>query len=340
MKALYARKDFDFKIEEYEPRKPGLNEVLVKVHGCGLCGTDLHFARDVGPDYNPLGHEISAEVVETGEGAIPYKPGDKVIVEDVAQCGICEYCKSGKPYLCRNMYDLQGQPGMSEIMTVDYHLLDKFDGIPWPEATLVEPMAVAYNSVLNARIPLGGNVIVVGPGPIGLLCVPLAKLNGAAKVVLVGTSKKRKRAQKRFEIGTELGADFIIEALEEDAVKRSKEILSRGADSVIVTSPPKTIPGAVQLTKFGGTVSFISINLGGQNLVQFDVNELIFNKITLSATFAEPAQNFPDTINIIKNKIIDVSKLITTTFSFDEAKEVFSKSDSGESPIVKAVFEP
>ena len=149
--------------------------MLVKVHACGLCGTDLHFARDWGPEYAPLGHEISAEVIEVGDGEIPYKPGDKVIVEDVAMCGICEACKSGEPYRCRNMYNLEDQPGMAEMMTVNYHLLDKFDDIPWIEATLVEPMAVAYNTVLAANIKLGGNVVVMGPGPIGLMCVKLAK---------------------------------------------------------------------------------------------------------------------------------------------------------------------
>ncbi len=340
MKRLYARKPFDFKIEEFEPKKPGLNEVLVKVHACGVCGTDLHFARDWGPDYAPLGHEISAEVVEVGEGDIPYSPGDKIIVEDVAQCGICEDCKSGKPYLCRNMYDLQGQPGMAEMMTVNYHLLDKFEGIPWVDATLTEPMAVAYNTVLNANIPLGGNVVIMGPGPIGLMCVSLSKIRGAGKVALIGTTKKKPRGKKRLEVGEELGADYIIQSLEEDPVKRIKDIFPKGADSVIVTSPPKTLPQAIQLARYGGTITYIGINLGGEQRIELDVNELIFNKHSLIPTFAEPAQNFPDTINILENKLFDASKIITTTFSFEEAKEIFEKADSGEEPIIKAVLVP
>jgi L-iditol 2-dehydrogenase len=110
VKALYARKGFEFKIEESEPHKPGHDEVLVRVHACGVCGTDLHIARDWSEGWAPLGHEIAAEVVEVGEGSIPYAPGDKVIVEDVALCGVCEDCKSGRSALCRNLYDLRGQP--------------------------------------------------------------------------------------------------------------------------------------------------------------------------------------------------------------------------------------
>ena len=340
MKALYAKKSFDFNIENYEPKKPGMNEVMVKVHACGLCGTDMHFARDWTEGYAALGHEISAEIIELGEGDIPYKKGDKVIVEDVALCGICEDCKSGKPYLCRHMYDLGGQPGMAETMTVNFHLLDKFDDIPWVDATLVEPMAVAYNTVKNGNIPLGGTVVVTGPGPIGLMCVRLAKLAGASKVILVGTSMKNLREKTRFEAGLSLGADEIVESTEYDPVKRVKEILPKGADTVLVTSPPKTLPVSLQYSRFGGTVSFIGIDLGGKSSVEVDINELIFNKISLIPTFAEPAQNFPQTIDLLRNKMVDASKIISHTFGFNKAEDIFRRSDSGEEPVLKAVFIP
>ena len=80
MKAAFARSPFDFDIRDVEPRKPGPDEVLVRVRACGLCGTDLHFARDWQGEYQPLGHEIAAEVVEVGSGNIPYEAGNRVIV--------------------------------------------------------------------------------------------------------------------------------------------------------------------------------------------------------------------------------------------------------------------
>ncbi|MBN2551999.1 MAG: zinc-binding dehydrogenase [Spirochaetales bacterium] len=340
MKALFAKKSFEFKIEEREPKKPGQDQVLVKVHACGVCGTDLHFARDWTEGFAPLGHEIAAEVVEIGTGNIPYKVGDKVIVEDVALCGVCEDCKSGRTEFCRNMYDLEGQPGMAEMMTVNYHLLDRFDGIPWTHATLVEPMAVAYNTVLKAKIPLGGNVVVLGPGPIGLMCVRLAKMAGAVKVVLVGWSSKDVREAARLKVGTQMGADTIVESAEGDPAKRIKEIFPKGADSVIVTSPPKTLPQGVSFAKFGGTVSFIGINLGGKSTIELDVNDLIFNKISLIPCFAEPALNFPETIKLLQEKAVDASLLITTEFGFSEAEEVFRNSDSGREATIKAVLVP
>jgi len=340
MKAAFARSPFDIQIRDLEPRKPGTDEVLVRVKACGVCGTDLHFARDWQGDYQPLGHEIAAEVVEVGSGNIPYKSGDRVIVEDVAQCGICGHCKSGKPYLCRNMYDLGGQPGMAEMMTVNYHLLEPFDGIEWVHASLVEPMAVAYNTVLNGRIPLGGSVVVTGPGPIGLMCVYLARMRGAGKVLLVGSSRKRARGRARLEAGVKLGADAVVEALEVDAAEAVKKIFPEGADSVLVTSSPRTLPQSLDMVRFGGTVSFIGIDLGGRSTVTIDVNKLIFGKISLIPTFAEPAQNFPDTIRILQGGRFDASLMVNRIFSFDELREVFLASDRGEAPILKAVLVP
>jgi threonine dehydrogenase-like Zn-dependent dehydrogenase len=340
MKAVFARSPFDIQIRDIDPRKPGADEVLVRIRACGLCGTDLHFARDWQGEYQPLGHEIAAEVVEVGDGNVPYKTGDRVIVEDVAQCGICAHCKSGKPYLCRNMYDLNGQPGMAEMMTVNYHLLEPFEGIDWVQASLVEPMAVAYNTVLNARIPLGGSVVVMGPGPIGLMCVYLAKMRGAEKVLLIGSSSKRKRGRARLEAGLKMGADAVVEALEVDPVEEAKRVFPAGADSVLVTSSPKTLPQSLDMVRFGGTVSFIGIDFGGGNTVQIDVNKLIFGKISLIPTFAEPAQNFPDTIRILKSGLFDSGLMVNKTFSFDELREVFLASDSGEAPILKAVLVP
>jgi L-iditol 2-dehydrogenase len=340
MKAAFARSPFDIQIRELEPRRPGLDEVLVRVRACGLCGTDLHLARDWQGEHQPLGHEIAAEVVEVGAGNIPYKAGDRVIVEDVAQCGLCVHCKSGKPELCRNMYDLGGQPGMAETMTVNYHLLEPFDGIDWAHASLVEPMAVAWNTVLNGHIPLGGSVVVTGAGPIGLMCVFLARMRGAQTVLLVGSSRRRSRGRARLEAGLKLGADAVVEALETDAGQAVRKALPEGADSVLVTSPPRTLPQSLDMVCFGGTVSFIGIDLGGKNTVELDVNKLVFGKISLIPTFAEPAQSFPDTIRILKKGIFDASLLVNRTFSFGQLREVFLASDRGEEPILKAVLIP
>jgi len=340
MKALFARTSFQFEIRDLPIPVAGPGEVLVKVHACGLCGTDLHFARDWSGDFMPLGHEIAAEVVETGPGVSAYRPGDRVIVEDVGMCGVCTACKNGEYYRCRNNYNLNGQPGMTEYMAVNEHLLNRFDGLDYVHASLVEPLAVALNTVLHAEIPLAGDVVVFGPGPIGLMCVRLAKLRGAARIALVGNCCNTPREAVRMKAGQEMGADFLIDAQGEDPVEEVRGLLGGGADRIIVTSPPGTLPSAVQVAKFGGRVSFIGISLGGHSKVELDVNELVFNKITLQPTFAEPAEKFPVSIRLLQEGMVDANKLVTHTFTFDDAERMFRMNDSGQEAVIKAVLTP
>jgi L-iditol 2-dehydrogenase len=340
MKAAFAKGGFQFEIRDLPIPAPAEGEVLVKVHACGVCGTDMHFARDWQEDFMPLGHEIAAEVVEAGRGVTAYRPGDKVIVEDVGMCGVCVHCKNGEFDRCRNNYMLNGQPGMAEYMAVSEHLLDRFDGLDWAHASLVEPLAVALNTVRHAEIPLAGDVVVYGPGPIGLMCVRVAKLLGAARVALVGYCCRTPREAKRIEVGREFGADVIVDAAEGDPVEQVKSRFEGGVDRVIVTTPPRTLPSAVQMVKFGGLVSFIGIDLGGKNTVELDVNELIFNKVTLRPTFAEPAEKFPVSIRLLQEGMVDAGKLVSHTFGFADLERIMRANDSGDLPIVKPVLMP
>jgi L-iditol 2-dehydrogenase len=340
MQAIFAKAPFQIEIRDIPMPQPGPGEVLVKVHACGLCGTDLHFVRDWAGDPMPLGHEIAAEVVELGPGVTVYRPGDRVIVEDVGMCGVCENCKNGRYDRCRNNYNLNGQPGMAEYMAVNEHLLNRFDGLDYVHASLVEPLAVAINTVLHAEIPLGGDVVVYGPGPIGLMCVRLARLQGAGRVVLVGNCAEKPREAARMATGRRLGATDLVYAGNEDSAVRVRELLPQGADVLIHTAPPRTLPAALPTLRFGGLVSFIGVNLGGASKIELDLNDLIFNKITLRPTFAEPAVKFPVAIRLLQEGLVDARELITHTFSFAEAAEIMRASNDGQVPVIKAVLVP
>lgn len=339
MKGVFAKSPFQFQIREMDIPKPDAGEVLIRVKACGVCGTDLHFAADWTEDWMPLGHEISAEVVEVGPGVTRLKPGDQVVPEDVAMCGVCEHCKNGEPFKCRNMYNLKGQPGMSEYMAISEHLLNVYDNLDPVYASLTEPLAVALNTVVHAEIPLGSDVIVYGPGPIGLMGVRLACLQGAARVALVGNSHSP-REEARMKVGEAFGADVLIYAADGDPVEAARAVFPQGAHRVIVTSPPKTLPLAVRMTQFGGLVSFIGINLGGQSVVELDVNDLVFNKVTLRPTFAEPGISFPRAIRLLQAGMIDAQKLVTHTFTFPETESIMRRSSEGKEPIIKAVLLP
>lgn len=339
-KGCYGKKYLDIQVRETEIAPPDEDHVIVKVHACGVCGTDVNFVRDWEEDPMPLGHEIAAEVIEIGKNVPNLKVGDKVIVEDVSMCGVCVDCKSGNPQFCRNMYDMEEQPGMGEYMSVRFNCLDKFEGVDYTHACLTEPLAVSLTCIINAEIPVGGSVVVLGPGPLGLMAAKLAKIRGAGFVAITGLPADNEREKSRLLLAEELGCDKIIQVGKQDVEEEIKKQFPDGVDRVIVTSPPKSMYDALKIIRFGGIITFIGLHFGGESVIDVDVNDLIFRKITLRPTFAEPAINFPISNRLLRDGLIDGDQLVTHTFGFDQTKDILRAIIDGTQPIIKAVMLP
>jgi len=339
-KGLYGKKYLDIQERKREIASPDENHVIVKVHACGVCGTDINFVKDWEEDFMPLGHEIAAEVIETGKNVKNVKAGDSVIVEDCTMCGVCRDCKSGHPEFCRNMYNMEDQPGMGQYLSVNFNCLNRFDGIDYVSASLTEPLAVSLTSVLNAEIPLGGSVIVLGPGPLGLMSAKVARLQGAGFVGITGLPGDNPREKARLDLAEKWGFDLVLETGKNDIEGEVKKIFPDGVDRVIVSSPPESLYDAFKIIHFGGIITFYGLHFGGKNVIRADINDMIFRKITLKPTFAEPAINFPVAINLLKEGLLPAGDIITHTFGFGEARETMEAVIEGSQPIVKAVMLP
>jgi L-iditol 2-dehydrogenase len=331
-----ARLDIQERVRELPPL--GENQVLVKVKACGVCGTDINFVRDWTGEAMPLGHEISAEVLEVGRDVTTVRPGDSVIVEDCTMCGVCDACKSGQPQFCRTMFNMDGQPGLGQYMVLRYNSLIKYEGLSHAHACLTEPLAVAVTSVLHADIPLGGSVAVLGPGPLGLMAARVAKIRGAGHVVITGPAADTPRARARLELAAKFGCDDFIETGKQDVEAEIKRKFPAGVDRVIVSSPPESIYDALKIVKYGGIITFFGLHFGGRSKIEIDVNDLVFRKITLVPTFAEPAINFPLSNRLLREGLVDASLLVSHTFGFDQAKETLGAIIEGSQPIIKAVM--
>jgi L-iditol 2-dehydrogenase len=205
---------------------------------------------------------------------------------------------------------------------------------------LTEPLAVSLTSVLNADIPLGGSVLVLGPGPLGLMAAQLAKLRGAGFVAVTGLAANNPREKARLAAAPEFGCDLVIEIGKQDVEEEIKRRFPKGVDRVIVSAPPKSLPDALKVIRYGGLITFFGIHLGGQSTVNIDINDLIFRKITLVPTFAEPAINFPISNRLLKDGLVDASKIVTHTFGFDDAVATITANLDGSLPIIKAVMLP
>jgi len=339
-KGLFGKRGLDIQVRERELAPLDEDHVLVKVHACGVCGTDLNFVKDWPDDYMALGHEIAAEVLEVGKNVSTVRQGDRVIVEDVSMCGICGACKSGHPEHCRNLYSIEGQPGMGQYLRVRYNSLVKFEGLDYVSASLTEPLAVSLTSVLNADIPLGGSVMVLGPGPLGLMAARLAKLRGAGFVGITGMPATTPGEKARLEAARRLGCDLVVENGVQDVAEEVGRLFPAGVDRVIVSAPPCAMLDALKVIRYGGIITFFGLHFGGQNVVNIDINDLILRKITLVPTFAEPAINFPVSLRLLREGLVDASQIITHTFGFDDAIATITANVYGAQPIIKAVMLP
>jgi L-iditol 2-dehydrogenase len=338
-RGLFGRRYLELQERERELPAPEADQVLVKVRAW-VCGTDVNFVRDWKDDPMPLGHEIAGEVVWAGDKVRGLQPGDRVIVEDCSMCGTCADCKSGHPELCRNLFNLEGQPGMGEYLLVRPNSLVKFEGLDFAPASLTEPLAVSLTAVLNARVPLGGSVLVLGNGPLGLMAARLARLRGAGWVGITGLPADNPREQARFRAAERFGCNLALQAGKEDVAAGVKSRFPAGVDRVIVSSPPESLYDALKVIRFGGIITFFGLHFGGKSSVTVDVNDLIFRKVTLIPTFAEPAINFPAANRLLRDGLVDASVLVTHTFGFGEAAATLRGILEGTLPAVKAVMLP
>lgn len=340
MEALYGRAYFTFLWQEVPKPDPAFGQVRIRTEAGGICGTDLHFLRH-NEQWTPLGHEVVGVVDALGDGVTAYEVGERVIVENHAACGVCKQCKNGRALYCQNITTyMEGQAGFSDYLTVRSDMLHRYDDslLTPAQACLVEPLTVALDITLRADPELCDEVVVFGPGPIGLMAVRLAKLRGARRVFLVGSNRSTPRGIHRLAVGEQMGADVTLGYEEDDVVGTILSAVPDGVDRVFVTAPPKTLTAAVEIPRYGGIIAYNGIELGRGGEVTFDANDFHFKKLQLRASHAIPNHYFPMAIDLLSRRAIDPEPLLSHTFSRDEAEAAFGTLTNPQEQAVKVVI--
>ena len=295
MKAAFVKSPFIFDLREIAKPSPGTGEVLIDIKACGVCGTDVHIARiNAENGFSALGHEIGGVVAELGNGVIGISVGERVAVENSSPCGRCVPCENGDPETCENFLHLGGQPGMAEFAVAPVQSVVKAGEMEYQEIALAEPLTVALHVTRTADIPFNSDVLIMGPGTIGLMAIVLARRMGARRVILAG----RSHSKARLALGKRLGADRIIEVDRENLADAVASVCPKGVHRAIVTSTPPSIPLVFPVMRYGGIVAFIGIDWGGQQNISFDANEFHFKKLQLRASHAVPNSMFLSLIHI------------------------------------------
>jgi len=194
--------------------EPGPDDVVVRVDGCGICGSDLSsYKVGLFTDTVP-GHELAGTVTAVGDGVSGWKPGDVTVIDPKTPCGFCDDCRAGQPHRCAmaltSGIGFARAGGFAELVLSPAHLLHPVpDGVAVDDACVVEPLSVAIHGIERAAMPGGAHAIVIGLGPIGLFTVAALHARGVDTVVGVDPVEDRRR------IALDLGASSAVAAVHE-----------------------------------------------------------------------------------------------------------------------------
>jgi L-iditol 2-dehydrogenase len=311
---------------------PGRAEVLVRIDAVAICATDLEIIHSGSPasiqnglpfnkSFTP-GHEYMGTVAALGPHVDEFKIGDRVTVEIHAGCGQCKRCRQGMYTSCFNY----GKPekghrangfttdgGFAEYAVNHVNTVIRVpDTMSDPEATLVVTAGTSmYGLTELGGLVAGESVVVIGPGPIGLLAVAVAKALGASPVILTGTRNKR------LAIGRELGADRVINIAEENPVDIVKELTGGiGADYVVECAGSEaTIDQAIHMTNRGGKICLAAFP---HEPVTTNIAQLVRNNIYVYGIRGEGKSATHRAMELMAERRFDATKIHTHTFSLTD----------------------
>jgi L-iditol 2-dehydrogenase len=342
MRSIWGKASFQFQLRELPTPEPGPGEVVVQVAACGICGTDLHFLRH-NEEWTPLGHEVAGSIVAVGPHVTRWHGSETVIVENHTGCGVCEQCKNGRALYCQNLTTyMDDRAGFADYLRVRADMVQAYDAqaLSPRQAALAEPLTVALDLLQRAEPDLNDEVAIFGPGSIGLMLTRLAKLRGARRVFLTGSNRSTPHGRHRLEVGQHMGADVVLAEAEDDIVAAIKAAVPQGVDRVLVTAPPRTLPQAFEIARFGAIIGLIGIEFGEGAEVAFDVNDFHFKKLQLRASHAIPNHYFPMALDLLARRAVDPDLLVSHTFSLDEYETAFRALIDPQQAAVKAVITP
>jgi L-iditol 2-dehydrogenase len=332
--AAYLKAPWKVELRRAElPESPPEANALIRVDACGICGTDLSSAEARMVEWSAFGHEIAGTIEAIGPGKTNLKVGDRVVLESSSYCGTCELCRDGRVDLCNKAPSFWNPTamGFGQRMIAPLGGMVPYDGLTPDVACLAEPAGVAVDMVKTANVPLGARVAVIGPGPIALMAIAILMRGNALDVTCIG----RPHSRRRLEVAGELGAIPLAVAEPLDA----RDDLRRKFDHVLLTSPVETIPPALSLLKYGGTLTYIGMGTS-DGKITIDANDFHWRKLQLRASMASPAIYYPTALAMLKSGMIPGEKIISHRFPLEEMEKAMLLCRDGKDSAVKVVVKP
>lgn len=317
------------------------DDVLLAVGAVSVCGSDVHQARNTHswPVNVPvvLGHEFGGTVARTGRAVRGFREGDRVVSETAARiCGDCLMCRTGRYNLCPSRkgfgYGVDG--AMAQWVRVPARCLHRIpDSLPFDIACLSEPHSVAYNAMcMNSTIRPGDTVVVLGPGPIGLLCARMAALCGADPLIVAG----RTADAPRLEAARRLGATRTVDVQTDDLEQVVRSFSKIGADLVCDASgASRPLEAALRLARPDGQVTKVGWS---PDIVAIDVNPLVQNNVRLQGSFSHNYPVWERVIHLLDRRLTMPETIVGLRAPLEGWREAFDAMHEGR--VIKSVLVP
>lgn len=342
MKALVMHEYKHLSYEEVPTPIPGEGEVRIRIKACSVCGSDVHgFDGSTGRRRPPviMGHEAAGVIESCGSGVKNYKVGDRVTFDSTEYCNKCEMCKCGKVNLCSSRmvlgvsceeYNRQGC--FAEYIVLPEYLLYRIpDNVSFVQASMVEPMSVAYHAATRTSIKKGDSVVIFGVGTIGLLALQVVKSFGAEQIIACDIDDSRLEMSKQF------GATDCINT-------RNSEALTQ---IISLTRDGKGVDVAIDATGIGVTanMSIKSVKLDGRVIlignvapnIDFPLQYVVTHQISLFGSCAS-AGEYPQCLDLISSGQVDVDRMISKIVPLSEGDKWMNKVYNREDGLSKIVF--
>jgi threonine dehydrogenase-like Zn-dependent dehydrogenase len=317
------------------PRAEKVGEVVVRIKSCGICATDFKAIKGIRRNVKfPIivGHEPSGIVAEAGLGVSHFKAGDEVIVQPLGHCGFCRHCRAGNTHYCESAF-VTGGDGPDDVWdgafaeymkTKESSLFHKPANISFDAAALTEPLAGAWKGVIQySEMKLGDDVVIIGVGSIGLLCLMVAKAAGAGRLIAIDTSGYALRGAK------ELGATHTVNPTTEDAKKRVYEIIPDGPDLIVEAAGPiEAVRLMVDLRRRGTKWNVFGITT--HEKFELDGGLTHFLEGRMDASFGTTTVAMAKAIDLMEASLVDTEKIISHRFPLSGIHEAIEVMGTAE----------
>jgi L-iditol 2-dehydrogenase len=346
MQAAVYRGINDVRLETVPVPNIAAGEILVRVHTCGVCGTDLKKIA-TGSHSAPriFGHETSGTVTAVGEGIRDFRAGDRVVVFHHIPCGHCFYCQNKtfaqcstyKKVGCTAGFEPSGGGFAEYVRVMDWIVKSGTvripDGVSFEQACFVEPVNTCLKGIQALRLRRGETVLAIGQGPIGIILSVLAKRAGATLI----TSDLH---PGRLRIGASFGLDQMVDASRTDVAAAVRELTEgRGADAVILAVGGNSlIRTAMDAARPGGRVLLFAQTQHGEAVI--DPAAICVDEKTLVGSYSASVDLQEDAVRFVMNREMDLERLVSHRFPLSESGQALDLAAHPQPSSMKILIQP